>query len=524
MGEIRIGANERGRLKELADSVYAGLIVDRETDRVNDAQDLALTLFLFLFVILVLGAMALAEPRFNLSAELAEAVPALKDFAYPTVLIGPVVLSMPLVLWIRKQVSSASYKSIGRLIVSLRSIRPGSSDAKSSLNDLAYWFRFDTNRIAEEAVACSGKACASILPRRLTDTLGELRNGRPEEPFQIVRGLMERKYAFLYLANRLRSQRPHPIRGEEGSYFRLARAYRNSIKAAIVFNALGAEMRDESPNGVYWKREHFTKRDYQHVPFWDWYDLPLRFRTAGPHMRWPFTAEATSDAEMPSFRLLYCVENPCNLKLRVLTARDIIKEFPAALIEFSDEFKGDSDEVKELRRGQAAKAICLLANARVPLFGKLDIQSFLPTASRDAIEEPILRRLDGGGIDPEHADPDDILNADWGLRWDPNRIVLSKLNPSSDANLLQAIAVLTNAVNIAMRTTVTEVTLTRGDAIIIDNLRAVAARFEPDYAEISFWKRALGVSPEWWMRGYYGFRQSREVESDPEKIRFRDLG
>ena len=520
--DIKISRRERRKLKSLAHEIFARLIVDRQTSTVNDAQDRLIFGLLFALVLVIVCGTFVLDQIFSFSAQLAEMVPLVAEFSPLIVILAPLLFLTGAIMLFRPALSEASFSFVGRSIIFARKLHPKSSSAQSSLEDVHYWLRSDGNRASTEANSITGRACGELLPADLCAGLSAMSKGDAERPFLVARRILERKYWHLYLGNWFRSPRPNVKGGgETATYYQRARALRNSIKIGICLNVLGAELRDEAMNGLRWMREHFTKRDYQQSPYWDEYDIALRFRTSGPHLRWPRSTEPMSDGEIPTYRIISCIENPCNFAVYVLRVRDIIDALPETLREFGDGFEGDDETAIAHRRATAARALCLLANTPLAVFGKRDEYSLLARVGRDAVDESIVRRLDGGSTDIDSMDVDDVLGADWGMRWDPNRIILSRLNPSSDSRVMSAIALLTHGINNSMRTRAKPVRLKRGDVIFLDNMRAIAGRYEHDYSRIALWKRALNVPAEWWLRGFYGFRISHQGASDAEDVRAR---
>jgi hypothetical protein len=522
MSQVKINARERRQLKALTHEVFARLVVDRETDNVNDVQDFTLTSGLILIVMICVSASIWAVQKFDLASKVEKAFPELEGFGLAATILLPLFAFGILAMLLRPTFSKTSFNTIGRWIVRARRLRPGSVVASSSLDDIHYWMRSDGNRAAVEVLACTGTKCVQTLPKAFSNALVAMKRAEAPKPFVIARGLLEKKYAHLYLANGLHSKRPDGRDGEEtANYYQRARTLRNAIKIAIAFDVLDAELRDEAPNGHHWLREYYTKFDYQHVPFWDLYDIVVRFRTSTPHMRWPNSQKPSSDGEVPLFRAITCIENPCQLDMRIVSVRDVIGAMPDTLAEFGEEYESNEPDIVAMRREQAARAICLLANSPVSVFGKRDEYTLQPQMGREAVDEALIRRLDGKTANADDMDVEEILEADWGIRWDPNRVILSKLNPSSDSKLMRAIALLMQAISNTMRNKSESLILSRGDAVFIDNLRSLVGRFEPNFAKIAWWKRTLGFPAEWWLQGFYGFRRAQYDASDKEHLRAR---
>jgi hypothetical protein len=131
------------------------------------------------------------------------------------------------------------------------------------------------------------------------------------------------------------------------------------------------------------------------------------------------------------------------------------------------------------------------------------------------------------------------LTADWGARWDPARIEWSSIDAAGDTDLLQAIAIFMNAINIAMRNSPGEVAgaghahgghgsahsivLRRGDVLFVDNRRTLIGRFEHHLTDaMAFRKLFLNQPAEWWIRRFYGFRKTNRTggAGDRDEQRF----
>ncbi|MEO1241975.1 MAG: hypothetical protein AAFX54_08710 [Pseudomonadota bacterium] len=418
-----------------------------------------------------------------------------------------------------------SYDLAGVSIVASRLIRPKSPPASKSIEDVKYWLRNDPKRVRSETEEYLGKAPEHLLPEKLRSALFDLKKGQSEYPYMIVRGMFEKKYWWLYVMSKYRTLRPYePGGGDDAHYFVLARALRNAIKMSLAFDALDVELRDEAATGSRWWWDYYSRTDYQHLPMWDDHDMPMRFRTASPHLKWPDLASGSSDGEIPIFRAFSCLENPMGFEIRVLCLRDVIAKMADIAGDLlSDASGADPDSISK-RHERVAYYLSVLATTKLKMIGGHNYRDMLPKMGRDTTEKPLLARLDGGPVRlADVEDPNDIINADWAICWDPNRITWADLKPGADGELLQALALMTDAVNEAMRDMARPIRLKRSDVLFLDNRRTLVGRFERNFSKSrSFKNLILGHPGQWWLRRFYGFRVSKTSDSDAGAIGQRE--
>jgi len=394
------------------------------------------------------------------------------------------------------------------IMSALRLVNSGSDPARISIQTIEDQFEASPDSITDPMEERYGARAEGMLPRKLLKAVEAWSDpAKPSPPVVVARDFCEIDPLPVYWANvRKRHRRGldgTPRRTEvNANYRRKMRRLRNAVKFAAVYNAIGAYIRDERPNEPNWFRDLYTQPRNQHLGFWDKHDLPPRFRTASPHMFWPDGGASNPNERGPVIRGFECVENPGRLPMHVLTVDDLIACMPEAadiLPEISDD--ADDDE----RRAAAGSVLQRLGTVTLPTFSKRRTKDLTQEMVQNDRKESILRRRDGRPAS-EAADPADLLDMQWIMRFDPNRLVLSQLNPNDADRILLDLAVLMRAIWIAMSTRASRVVLRRGDAMFIDNQRALVARLEPDFRDLP--RRArLGLAPAtWWLRGYLGFR------------------
>ena len=521
---VRVNWAGRRRLKRYSKALFRRLVMDRETEKINSIQDA------ILFVLIAATSVAIFALGFYLStafivpriARVAPLDPAsvtlVHHFLIAGVFCGLYVLAALLLFF--RWLSDTSYNLVGFLLIMFRRMRPGSASAEKNIADVKYWLRSDPRRVPQEVRDFLGKSCADLLPKQVTEGLEALASPTDPTTALLCRGLFEKKYRWLYMLSGYRTPRPGETGGGEyASYFILSRALRNAIKMSICFDVLEVDLRDEAANGSRWWWDYYSKMHDQHVPMWDRHNLPLRFRSARPHLRWPDSADPDSDGEIPLMGAFSCLENPMNFRIHVLSIRDVISELPSATTKVFEDCLDDSEEGRQRRRKRAAYCLCLLANRSVHVVGHYDSSTMQPQMGRDSTDKPLLHRLDGGTARPDDHDVEDVLNADWGARWDPNRIVWSQLKPASDGELLAALGLMIEAVDSAMRARVTSVRLTRGDVLFVDNQRCLVGRFEREITRVNSMRNLILQQPgEWWLRRFYGFRSSQTTDWAQDEI------
>ncbi len=524
MKTITVGPRDRARLKNFSKKIFRRLIMDKEAERIGGRHSAGLVIVVGAYCAVIVALLFyLGAVGSGLSARVAEYIPEnfgiSQDYVSSAllVLIGLALLAPVAFFW--SSLSTFSYDFIGWMLVQQRRI---SSDAsrQTNLADVKYWLRTDPEKVPTECRDYLGKPANELLPAKVRAALEGLNSPGSGPTWLVVHGLLEKKYWLQYLLSGYRTQRPdQKYGGDNANYFILARMLRNAIKISMCFDALNVELRDEAANGSEWCWDYYSKTDYQHVPTWDSHDLPLRFRTATPHLRWPNPKDPSSDGELPLIRALTGLENPLGFSAQLLSARDVVNQMVDITPTFFPDCAGEDEDTIARRRARAAKYLCILANRSVKLIGRYDYHTMQALMGRDSTDRPLLQRLDGAPAHIDDHDPDEILSADWGIRWDPNRIVWSELKPTSDGELLLALALFMDATNEAMRSRATPVRLKRGSVLFADNQRCLIGRFERRITKVNSLKNLFLNQPgEWWIRRFYGFRKSRPNDWSQNEI------
>jgi hypothetical protein len=537
----RVSAGDRGRLKKTSKDIYRLMVMDSEAPLVNLVQ---LRVLVLLVILLAVSFAAIAtllnfpEGAARLAAFLDDSGVANISGEQLTVVAGLAVTLIAVIFLLAnlRAITKLTSSLAGDAIVQGRKLAPRGKGATTSIEDVRYWFLNDPHKIATLVRETKAKECHSLLPKHVADALGKLAAGEIATGYVLAPGLFERKYAFLYAFWGWRTPRPTRLDREYKSggskdphvnYFINARALRNAIKMAICFEALDVELRDETRGEMRWMWDYYTRHDYQQVPMWDEHDMPLRFRTASPHLTWSNPSKSTSEGEAPLFRAFSGLENPQNLPLELLCVRDVIAAMPEAAGDINPEAYSTEAE----RRAAAARALCLLATRAIKMISRRDFRTMRPILGQNAQDEPLCKRMDGRPVSLERHDVDEILSADWGVRWDPARIDWSSVSGSADTEMLEALAIFNDAINVCMRQrahgALHSIVLSRGDVLFIDNMRCLAARFEHDVTLKMAAKRLFLLQPaEWWVRRFYGFRKSHQVKVDAHEAReeFRSEG
>ncbi|MEM1380528.1 MAG: hypothetical protein AAGH41_07885 [Pseudomonadota bacterium] len=331
----------------------------------------------------------------------------------------------------------------------------------------------------------------ALLPPKLQEAVTDLRGGAVA--VVCVRDLFERKLKSEYLANGLESERD--LAAYRDRYFLRSRAARNGIRASLLLNALGCELRDEIKTGAQWKRPRYTDERVQLTTIRDNMDVTLRYRTGAPHYRWPNDNEEKSDGETAPYLLYTAIENPAGIGLFTITVKNIMDRLPEAIAwQLEDEDLSEAELAAE-----CDAVITLLLDTDIEMFGKWDERTLRQRSEVALIPQPVLKNLSG---DPQ--------NPDWALRWDPNRIDWSQFL-ATDGAVRRAFAALLKAVDLAEQDAEV-VCLRRGDGLIIDNLRAMVRRRELGTVGVSYPRQVAAYPESWWLSVYYGFRKSSQPD------------
>jgi hypothetical protein len=551
MAETTVRWHQRRKLKSHAKAIFRRLIMDRDREKISPFQALILLGAVALAATFIGGTVWLLLEPTGISERIARLLQSLAPLEAFQVTEGAVALSLVAAAGFLatrlREANEGAFDAAGWLLVLSRRINFDSPAARRNVDHVKYWLRHDPERVSAEVADYRGERCEDLLPPKVRHLLKNLSDETDPTMFVLVRGLFERKYAFKYAQWGWRTPRPDPEdpekvgliarRKNSEHYFIEARAVRNAIKMSICFDALNVELRDEAAGGGKWWWDYYSKHDYQQVPLWDEHDLPLRFRTASPHLKWPDRERADSDGEIPLFRAFSGLENPQKLPLLLLELKSVIAEMPHSVAEIGHEH-GSGGLPEQERRLVAARALSALSKYKVKVISRRDFKTMQPILGRDATDAPLLMRLDGGSREFSPDRVDELLSADWGARWDPARIDWSSIDAAGDTELLRAIAIFMNAINLAMRSkpgeiagaghshvghgSVHSIVLKRGDVLFVDNRRILIGRFEHHLTNMMAVRKLLLNQPaEWWIRRFYGFRKTNRSSASGEKLEQR---
>lgn len=495
MRNLRLTLRERSRLQKAAEAIYARLIAKSSKFQpiINDYENRTVRTF-------TLGLIALGfVGGVLLSFVFGDEVAAMTGFEPLSGTLGPVIfgglggLLFYLVIdRLGRTVSSVPlFQQVSEAYVfNAKWVQPKNRllMANAALN----WLQRQPEMTFEATEFLYGtEDGGEVLPKRIGTQLAAM--DEAGEGSLIIRGLFERKLKSEYLANGLASSRK--AESYQDRYFIQSRAARNGIRASLMMNALGCELRDEIPTGEQWRRGRHTDPDAQITTLRDNEDVTLRYRTGAPHYRWPDPRREKSRGETAPYLLYTAIENPTHLPLYVVTVRAVIAKLPDAILwQFPDE------ELSETELGaEVDYVVDLLSTTDVEMFGKWDKRTLRQHSEVALVPQPVLMNLSG---DP-HA-------PDWALRWDPNRIDWSQFL-GTDGAIRRAFAALMKAIELADEEA-EGVVLTRGDALLVDNLRAMVRRRETGLDGASYVNNLFDYPEAWWLNVYYGFRQSAKPD------------
>ncbi|NNU17621.1 hypothetical protein HK107_14915 [Parvularcula sp. ZS-1/3] len=495
MRSLKLGLNERARLHRTVEAVYARLIAKsgRFQPIINGYENGAVSIFTL--GLIAIGLAGGAAAGYFRGEQLAE----LTGLQFLTGPLGPVSLGA-----IGAVLVYFFFDRLGRLlskfplfqqmaeiyVFNTKWLKP--KTRMQMTNAALTWLQRQPEMVFEATGYLYGSEDGyDVLPKKLQAAADEMREG--DAPVVCMREVFERKLKSEYLFKGLQSSRDPAA--YQDRYFIQSRAARNGIRASLLFNALGCELRDEIPTGDQWRRAKHTDHQAQLTTIRDNHDVTLRFRTGAPHYRWPDERQEKSQGETAPFLLYTAIENPVHISLFVTTVAQIIEKLPEAIRWQFDEEELSDDDVE----AEVTAVLKLLSETDIEMFGKWDEKTLRQRSEVALIPQPVLKNLSG-----------DPANPDWGLRWDPNRLDWSQFL-GTDGAIRRAFAGLIKAIDLA-NSEAEEVTLTRGDALLVDNLRAMVRRRElgPEGAP---YENSLFDYPEaWWLNVYYGFRKSAKPD------------
>ncbi len=441
-----------------------------------------------------------------------------------------VLVFIPGFLFVAGFFGGRSLRAIGRLSIYAARRAPGrhyQQRREEMIAAIGNWLKSNAELAASELKRQYGRDLDALLPSALTARLDRFKRTKGSFDYVVFRGLMERKYKSVYVGEGFHARR---LRADDEtdprSYYVRARDLRDALKINLIFRYLGADLRDETPDGDRWRREYVTAPERQHLTLWDDSDLPTRFRTFAPHLRWPDDAGLALDSrpnsagETATYVAIAGIENPLQIPLYLLTLDDIERAMPHAARLIDGQVAAGHRTAAET----VERAIGALCEKPVPLFAKKDKHTLQALGGVDATERTIMRRGKG-----------DVLE----IRWDPNRIVWDSLESPESLPLRQALALVLNAIDLCidgdpttgLAPSVRPVILKRGDLLLTDNQRTLICRRESDFYNVRrTMKLGAGMPPQWWLRGFYGFRmppslsaQDRRDDSSRRKLESGDV-
>lgn len=488
---MRLNVFERGALQEVAEAIYTRLIAKSSKFQpiINEFENntVRLSTLLLIGVGLGLGAGGV----FIYGEELAER----SGFAFFTTSLAPVVVGglAGLVTYVVLTGLGGAlskfplYQQVAEVFVFEQKFLNLNRRMQMATAALQWLQRQPEMTFEAVQYLYETRDTATVLPKRLRRELDDMKEGK--ETALYIKDLFERKYKADYLRQRLMS--PRELSAYNRRYFIQSRAARNGIRASLLFDMLEAELRDEIATGENWRRTRFTDEHNQITTIRDNADVTLRYRTGAPHYRWPDDRRESSQGETAPWILYMGVENPVNIPLWVITVDQVMAKLrDAARWLYEDE------DLTEIEMDYEVEAILdLLTETEITMFGKWDERSLRQRSEVALVPEPVLKDLNN---DPE--------NPHWVLRWDPNRIDWSQF-VGTDGAVRRAFAALLKAIEMT-DADATKVTLNRGDALLINNLRTMVRRKELGAQGAPYFDNILDFPESWWLNVYYGFRRS----------------
>jgi len=510
--KVRLGV--RRSLKRHAHRVYSRMasMSPDATARVNDLENFFNLIIAVVFLVLVIVALtlglAMREAWMPQAAAAAFENESLR-------LLAPVaagfVLTVIFYFTVLQALSRGIFETSGNLLLTWAKLANGGQQQKV-LAEIEDWFRTRPSYAIDAFHNCYQSAPERVVDRQIVTALKTLKHLGGAAEAVLLRGALERRYGLLYLAAGLNSPRPGDPRHLR-SYFRRARSIRNAIKVSLMYDLIGAELRDEVLPSESWRRHYVSSPRRQITSLFDSGDVSLRFRTAAPHYGWPSRTAPNSIAETAIVRAITCVENPARMPLILLAVKDVLKAFPEVIREFFPDCREGAPGAAQARARRLEEVLLGLQETGVHIYGKWKKETLQPLNAYDSSNQAVLRDLSVDREADEETETTRQLthstetDADWGLKWDPNRLNMSSL--LDDGRTRMPFAVLIEAIERARESHGQEVVLKRGDLLIVDNLRCLIARYETDPADQPWWQNVMGVRQAWWLTGYYGFRKAR---------------
>jgi len=299
-----------------------------------------------------------------------------------------------------------------------------------------------------------GKRIVSHLHDGVRQRLAALTH-EANEPFLILRGVFSRRFPEKSLIGVLENDPTDPARkivGRKAASVLYKR--RCNLIASALITATGCIPRKKLEDYETLYYDLISAPGAEKTPFLFDPDMYLRFRTA--HPAGSLTLHVDRSARIILFA---CLENPVADPVYLIRAEDIVAEL-------------------------SPQHRALLSEASYCFFDFWDKQSLVHVRAKEA--QSILHPAPDGGywisFDPQNFDPD---------------------YPRTTSEQLEAVAALMIAINKCGATRAREIVLRRGDALIVDNYRALTRRCERAHRYFDF--RPLHRPPLRWLRVYRGY-------------------
>lgn len=504
--EIAFSFGDRRRMKRITRRVYNRLII--ESPRFNRDADQVQNIVLGVGGLIVISALSAATGPLAVRAATIlrdsgwcpEPVMGVVDYIAANPWIAAVAIALALIAFFMRGISAVFFERSGDSLIWVRKFFGARPTKNQLLEIVETWLRRQPEKVCDAHELLFKKPPEQLLPKKLARHLLSHSGENVGPPAMVIRHFAEKKYWWLYMTSWFSTPEDSTY-GSDPKYFRNARGLRNAIRINLVFDVLGAELRDDIPAGNNWRRNYVTGNQNQYTSLFDPYDIHLRFRSSAAHYRWPDGSRPSSEREMATFRVVMAIENPMRSPIFLISAKDIIDAFPDAVSQLYADSAIEDDLPNAQREARVAEAIDILQRRDVPMYGKRDRASLRTTAEGGTVPEPVLRNLNQLREDADG----DAAPPDWAIRWDPNIIEWSTIvDPGGE--IFRSLAILVRAIEIA-GARATPVHLGRGDVLVLDNLRCLVSRRE--WNNVHPWAKQVVNFPErWWMRGHYGFRKS----------------
>ena len=279
------------------------------------------------------------------------------------------------------------------------------------------------------------------------------------EPFLIIRGVFSRTTPprFAKTLDDDPKDPPRKIVGETAKRL-LYKGHFNLIASALVA-AAGAKLRPKlSTDPVY--RDFFTDIGAEKNQFGDGSDMHLRYRTATPEK----TPMANGDNEAAAARVLLfaCIENPIADPIYLIRADQVVSRL-------SDKHRNRLQETRFF---------------------------FFDNWASDTIEHNKLSKM-------KRILYDGSSKTDPWVSFDSNRFAPKDEEGTTEHR--SAVSALMASIRQVAAESERKIVLHQGDALIVDNYRALTRRHEHGHVCLDFRPLLFFRPPVRWLRVYYGF-------------------